>query len=294
MGSARASIVVSSIVTSAKVGSAETSPSSPTSPGPPTPTTRIRPVSVTKCEPPDTVTVPPTREMSVSGPNPNPGATSIRVPSTTIAAGAWDRKPKAVGAAEVSVSPTTGSEAKVPPPAKRSTSAVLAWNEPSTSTSAPAPKRIPAGLIRKRLAPGMPDRSVPKIWEASPPVTRQMTNRVCCVAVKSAVAVEPRLKTKKEWKRFCPARCPTSSGIVMVPEPSGRRISTPPSDPSVWMSVGTSTGARGGSGMDCMREASWLAQARSISPGGAPAACETARRAATRATTDLMASSPSD
>ena len=98
-GSARASIVDPSIVTSAKVGSDETSPSSPTSPGPPTPTTRIRPVSVTKCEPPVTVTAPPTREMALWGSNPEPVATSITVPSTTIAAGAWERNPKAVGAA---------------------------------------------------------------------------------------------------------------------------------------------------------------------------------------------------
>lgn len=59
----------------------------------------------------------------------------------------------------------------------------------------------------------MVDRSVPKICDSLPPVTRPSTLLVGWVAVKVAVSPTPTLNWSKLWKRLGPARSPSPSRI---------------------------------------------------------------------------------
>ena len=77
-----------------------------------------------------------------------PAGTPSLLLSTVIAPGGAPRNPNACGSATLSVLPVVSRALNTVPSARRSSSAVLAWNEPFTSSRAFGPNRMPAGLSR--------------------------------------------------------------------------------------------------------------------------------------------------
>jgi hypothetical protein len=69
--------------------------------------------------------------------------------------------------------------------------------EPPTSTRARRPNRIPAGLSRKRSAPGIAERTSPSIVDGDPPVTRAMTWRMAAGPVNVALCPGARSNRPK-------------------------------------------------------------------------------------------------
>ncbi len=92
-------------------------------------------------------------------------------------------------------------------------------------STAVGPKTTPAGLSRKKFAPGYEAvSSVPKMLDTSPPVTRLRIFRVTrpgVVLLKSAVSAAPMLKRPKLWNRFgpFPGRAPPVIWYTVPPAP---------------------------------------------------------------------------
>ena len=107
--------------------------------------------------------------------------TDKEVPLTAIFPGLDPRKPNRTGSAIVKELCPGLTASNLPPSASFKYAAVVAVKDPLTFNSAPGPKMMPAGLMRKKLASGRGASgsarskltcSSPSIADTSPPVTR--------------------------------------------------------------------------------------------------------------------------
>ena len=141
----------------------------------------------------------------------------IVTPSKLIPAAA-SPKPKAAGAAVVKplapVSDTNNRESS----AKTMLSAVEICTLPFTSILAPAPKAMPLGLMRKRLASVIVERNNPSICEALSPLTRAIILLISLLPVNVADSPASILKVKKVCNKLLPRVRPRSWLIVISPE----------------------------------------------------------------------------
>ncbi|KFB70549.1 MAG: hypothetical protein AW09_004352 [Candidatus Accumulibacter phosphatis] len=89
---------------------------------------------------------------------------------------------------------------------------MLTYKAAGTSTTAPAPKVTPAGLMKKKLGalPVLPGSSFskPLIVDNCPPVTREITLLAGPLIVNTAPSPLPTLNFEKLWKTLPPERCP--------------------------------------------------------------------------------------
>jgi hypothetical protein len=84
------------------------------------------------------------------------------------------------------------------------------------SRLAAGPNRTPAGSIKKRFAPSIPDSMVP-LMEDLPPVIRAMISWTLEGPRKSATWPCARLNWLKLSNRLPPIRVPTEAGMLYVP-----------------------------------------------------------------------------